>query len=188
MANSGRAMCIIATLLIAPQHTSAQAAPKSLDELIRSAEATGASAARVTDMPAMVPRLFANDAAGSKERKCSDSRTVARGPLRSGEWVIGGNLSVDTYLAGAPLKIWWAPLHHGPQMHLLVRGQLAGSIADTVRYESRDVSWPGNTAVPESEREHFFPSGISFPKAGTWVVTVSQGPDWGCFVIRQNDR
>jgi len=83
------------------------------------------------------------------------------------------------------MKVWWAPMHHTAQMRLLVRGRRAGS-GETTDFRSSDVSWPiprRGDVVPVSERAYFFPSGVVFSSAGTWVLVAIQGSDWGCFVL-----
>jgi hypothetical protein len=123
---------------------------------------------------------------GTAERKCVAGGGA--GPLRSGEFVIGGELSGPDPSARkravAP-KIWWSPLHHGPKMELLVRARRVDS-AGEYRYHGRTVVYgsggPGRT-VPLDQREYSFPSGVEFLHSGKWIVVATQGSDWGCFIL-----
>ena len=152
-------------------------------EIVRLVEQEGAGFPRYTLPPRRVtPPFVAPTTAGSADRRCSTP--VGKGPTRSGEFVIGGEVSGATTWSGRQRKIWWAPFHASAVMHLVVRGVRIGAPADTVRFESDQVAWsvpPRN--APESTRDYFFPSGISFPTDGRWVIAVSSGNDWACFIL-----
>ena len=122
--------------------------------------------------------------AGSRERRCVAA--VGIGPVQSGEWVIGGEIA--TVIAGRVAKIWWAPLHHGSDMPALqVIGRSLTPPADSFTFTSPDVSYPLGkdirTPVPTAERRYFFPSGFVAPRPGVWLLTVTSGPNWGCFIL-----
>ena len=118
------------------------------------------------------------------------------GPIRSGEFVIGGMLGGTSALrVGRAGKVWWAPLHQSRDMPpLVVRGRHLTAVrgpgltvpADTVRHVKSNVAWPvtsGAPPVPEAEREYFFPSGITVPQGGRWLLIATSGENWGCFII-----
>lgn len=110
------------------------------------------------------------------------------GPARSGEFTIGGNLSPgSSMLAGRPGKVWWAPLYAARRMPpLLVRGRSLTNLGDTVRFTSERVAWPavpGSPPIPEEKRKYFFPSGITIPQPGRWLLIATSGRNWGCFIL-----
>jgi hypothetical protein len=110
------------------------------------------------------------------------------GPARSGEFTIGGNLGGGAAMrAGRPGKVWWSPLYATRDMPpLLVRGRSLTNPQDTVRFTSANVAWPvtpGAPPIPEAERKYFFPSGITIPTPGRWLVIATSGPNWGCFIL-----
>jgi hypothetical protein len=145
-------------------------------------EATTFPRLEVTRTPS---RSFLTVQTGTSDRRCIEGNEI--GPVRSGEFVIGGQLSGSRAMEpGRPGKIWWAPLNHSIDMGpLLVRGRNINSPLDTVRYTTKTVAWPvtSDTPVPEADREYFYPSGITIPKSGRWLLVASSGGNWGCFII-----
>ena len=129
------------------------------------------------------------------------ARTCTRGPtgilasrpseIRSGDFAIGGQLGgAWPPNVGMPSKIWWAP-YHDPfdfPSRLLVRGARLGVRSDTFRYARSDYGWPASSfprPINTSERkaDSFFPSGITIPHAGEWLLVATAGDDWGCFIL-----
>jgi len=54
-----------------------------------------------------------------------------------------------------------------------------GSPADSVRFRVEGLAYsPG-----ASGRLYGYPSEVSFPSAGQWVIVATAGNDWGCFVL-----
>lgn len=156
-------------------------------EIVAAAEREVATFPLKAEPPRRMKKLFTSaDTHGTGARRCVAG--IGRGPVRSGEFVIGGELSGkdprDTRKGVAP-KIWWSPLHHGPKMELLVRGRHVGAggeyrfLGTTVAHSSQGP----NQQTPIEEREYFFPSGIEFLHSGKWVVVATQGSDWGCFIL-----
>ena len=108
------------------------------------------------------------------------------GPIRSGEFVIGGNLGgFSATRGGKPTKIWWAPQVNSKNMPpLVVRGWNVGVPTDTFRFTTDRVAVPGKqSSVPADQRDYFFPSGITLPHAGRWLVVATSGSNWGCFFL-----
>jgi hypothetical protein len=124
------------------------------------------------------------DHSGSAVRKCVAG--VGLGPVRSGEFVIGGEVTGTR--AGREAKIWWSPFHHALDMPpLVVEGRSLSAPPDSFRFESANVAFPGNPRdgpVPEAERRYFFPTGITIPRPGLWLLIATSGPNWGCFIHR----
>src|ERR1051325_11099445 len=163
-------------------------------QLIAAAEAEGSMfprrAAPVVLARAFVPTpsldVSSFENKGSENRKCVVGYEM--GPIRSGEFVIGGQLSGPrAMMHGRQGKVWWAPLHHAAEMPpLVVRGRNLENPSDTVRFTSSNIAWPvtpGGPRVQESDREYFFPSGITIPTAGRWLLVATSGADWGCFIL-----
>ena len=177
---------------LAPRSPQAGAPPQYLSgsteqEIVATAEREALAFPTDVRPPSRMKKPFiAADTEGTSERKCVAGGGL--GPLRSGEFIIGGELSGkdprDKGKRIAP-KIWWSPLHHGPKMELLVRARRLESSGE-YRYVGVTVAYgsggPGQQ-VPESEREYFFPSGIEFLHSGKWVIVATRGSDWGCFVL-----
>jgi hypothetical protein len=178
---------LLSTLVAAP--AVGQRAPiptgSSDAEIIARAEADGAAYPYVE---AANPHKgsFIRGMAGGTDRRCYEG--IDLGPVRSGEFVIGGQLSGARGMrAGLQGKVWWAPFNHSRDMPPLeVRGRSLSNPADSLRYTTATVAWPvspGSQLVAESAREYFFPSGITMPAAGRWVVIATSGNNWGCFIL-----
>lgn len=167
--------------------TFAQLSGTSESEIIAAAEREGAAFPVATDLPRRTKAVFtSSETPGTADRRCVTGS--GRGPLRSGQFVIGGELSgkdpQDPRKGVAP-KIWWSPLHHESKMELLVRARRVETSGEywfrgvTVAYGSAGP----NQEIPVEQREYFFPSGIEFLHSGKWVVIATQGSDWGCFIL-----
>jgi hypothetical protein len=154
-------------------------------EIIANAEAEAASLPR-RPSPAAPGRNFSASQNGTAERRCVEGSEM--GPIRSGEFVIGGMLGGTSALhAGRAGKVWWAPLHHARDMPpLVVRAHRLSMPGDTVRFVMSNVAspvTPGAPPVPEAERQYFFPSGINVPQSGRWLLVATSGQNWGCFIL-----
>ncbi len=159
---------------------------KTEADIVAAAEREALTFSADSRAPARLKKAFTLPGpSGTAERRCVEGSGL--GPVRSGEFVIGGTLSGPDPSArgrGVAPKIWWSPLHHSATMDLVVRARRGGS-SEEYRFHGTTVAWgssPGQT-VPESEREYFFPSGIEFLHSGRWVVVATQGSDWGCFIL-----
>jgi hypothetical protein len=189
-------LAIAAALLALGQRVPAQSAPR-LEQVasIELAEREGASWPR-RPVPALVSPAFFIDHSqktsftstlpklvppnrnhGRSERKCVEGFDL--GPIRSGEFVIGGELGGRMLSSPRGLqKIYWIPLHPSEVDTLVVRGTLLDSPRDTTRFVSADRAH----AIPS--REMFYPSLVSLPKNGRWLMVATSGPDWGCFILK----
>lgn len=154
------------------------------DSLITAAEAAGAMHPRAERQKSVSAEWKENAWWGSEERKCVEVRGM--GPVRSGEFIIGGELGGrPAILPRVPAKIWWAPLHNGERMDsLIIVGERLSSpmqmrlALGTVAF----VMSPGQS-IPPTDREYFFPSGTVIPDWGRWLLVASSGPNWGCFIV-----
>ena len=148
--------------------------------LVAQAESEGSKHGRL-DPPGTLAANFLKEVAGTSDRKCVEGHEV--GPVRSGEFVIGGQLGGRKgAVAGTPAKIWWAPLHSSAAMPtLIVRMRNLAAPADTVAFASNRIGFVKSSE--SGEYEYFFPSVITFPRAGRWLLIAASGPDWGCFIL-----
>ncbi|MGE3343823.1 MAG: hypothetical protein AB7L71_10340 [Vicinamibacterales bacterium] len=188
---------VASTLLVIPSPVLDQSnsqsqylAGNTVEQIVASAELHGRGFPVDPSMPMRMPAIFASAAAaGTSERRCV--KAAGQGPVRSGEFVISGELSGFLYPdpRRRGVKIPWSPLHHSSNMELLVRARRVGAAGEyryigvTVAHGSREPGQP----VPLEEREYFFPSAIEFLHSGTWVVVATQASDWGCFVLTLPD-
>jgi len=176
--------CCAASLLRAQRvrQTSAETLP--IRHTVEEAEREGADYPRGAT-PAHRQTLFAGSPVGTAERKCVPGPTpeLAVSEIRSGDFVIGGQIGGwRTATAGRQSKIWWVP-YHNPFEHatkLLVRGARLGAASDTVRFTQPDWAWPSGGLKTDS----FFPSGVTLPTTGMWLLIATAGDDWGCFILR----
>lgn len=182
-------LACVGTLLLWTHSLMAQGTPipsgTSEAEIIAAAERQGQDFPQYESPKEPSPR-FAAVQSGSSERRCVEGTGV--GPIRSGEFVIGGQLGGSRMMtAGRQGKVWWAPLNHSRDMPpLVVRGRNLASPGDTVHYTTPNVAHPvtpGAPAIPEARRDYFFPSGIILPTRGRWLVIATSGRNWGCFII-----
>ena len=156
---------------------------QSSDELIHFAE-LAASKHPSEHAPDSLRSSFGRDVAGSPQRKCVGA--AGTGPIRSGEFVIGGELGGrQPLLSRSRAKIWWAPLHRSLTMDsLVVHGTRLTEPGSTFRYSSGDVAYPSHQrSLPEPERDYFFPTGFTIPSSGRWLIVVTSGSNWGCFIM-----
>lgn len=113
---------------------------------------------------------------GPAPRSCVGA--FSRGPLRSGEFEIGGQIGGDAVLTGATTaKVWWVPQHPSRGEPLILRAARLDAPADTFRIAIE--SWA--SAGPDGH--WFYSSGTPLPRAGRWLFVATAGPDWGCFVL-----
>ncbi len=180
------ALVALATAPVAAQTVSLRANDGAhLAALIVEAERLGAEYPRFD--PA-APAVEGAPVLRTKERPATP-RTCVRaslpGPVRSGEFEIGGGL-LPRWQPEGP-KIWWSPTHHGRDLPLLVL--TATNTSDPNQVVTTD---PWGLAygtpmpvvpVPEEERNYFFPTWVPFPGPGQWLVVGTAGPNWGCVVL-----
>jgi hypothetical protein len=135
--------------------------------------------------PASVAPDFARPFAGTASRKCvtpSATGNDTGGQLRSGEFIVRGRFAGPYGLrAERGGKFYWVPLHNPMDYPnaLLIRAERIGHPDDAFRQAVADWAYPGRGHLHEGG----FPSIVTFPSAGTWVVVTTAGDDWGCFVI-----
>ncbi len=152
---------------------------------IREAEAEGAAraheSAEVPSQSYFVDSRFA----GTAQRRCvSDAAypVFPNGSLRSGDFIVrgawGGPLG---FQAGKEKKVLWVPLHGSPSREspLVLRAARIGNPGDSVRSHVDGLVHGGGRPEPL----YGYPSEVSFPTAGQWLVVATAGNDWGCFVF-----
>ena len=175
-----RSGLFVTTLVVGSAHASvAQKIPAT----VAAAEVEGASYTRGTTPPT-VSWAFRDPSGGTAERKCVavvPDYSTPGGSLRSGEFIMrSGLVSQLRPLAGRQYKVLWLPLHSARDIRqtMLLRGTRIGHPADSIR-----IRVAGATAAGRPRSESGFPSIISFPAAGQWIVVATAGTDWGCFLI-----
>ena len=181
----------VALVALAVQVGRAQSIPLTVAE----AEAEGASLPHAAP-PTVLQSLFGGAFGGTSERACTPSQpdeSIPGGSLRSGDIILRSRLTGQWGLhAGRGHKILWAPLHgpsdtsttvsfaewrkraihHAP---LLIRAVRVGHPADSLRQIL--------TGLTGGPRQFGFPSEVTFPTAGQWLVIASTDTDWGCFLL-----
>ena len=174
----------IAAALLAST-TSASAAQR-IATTVDAAEAEGAKFARSV-APTVVANVFAGAFEGTAERKCVAAQAVDSIPhfLRSGEFIVQGMFRGEWGpRANGDAKFLWTPLHN-PYRYpsasgLLIRGARIGHASDKLRQSVARAVYPG-TRLKYSEAA--FATLVRFPTAGQWLVVVTAGKDWGCFLL-----
>ena len=168
---------------------------QSIPLTVAAAEAEGAAFPHGAP-PTVVQYMFGGPFAGTSERRCTMSPpddSIVGGSLRSGDIIIRSRLTGYWGLhAGRAHKILWMPLHgpadtssrisfaewrkkavlHAP---LLIRAVRVGHPADSMRQT--------RTGLTGGPRQFGFPSTVTFPTAGQWLVVARTDDDWGCFLL-----
>jgi hypothetical protein len=115
--------------------------------------------------------------------------------IRTGDFVVPR--SAPTLRAGQPYRGIWQPLHDPTftASGLLVRGARIDSNAgagDTLRFVLLQYVWsagrsprPGVPPVmpPGQRPEPYFLDSFTLPSAGTWLLVMTAGEDWGCAIM-----
>lgn len=166
---------IVATVLAALfSATAAAQTPPPIPSTVEAAEAEGAQHPRPTAINANPD--FAQ-AVGPSDRKCVDVNASNSVAVRSGDFIAG---PFDRrVLMGPPgpnqkRKVWW--LSHpepglGSTLQVRAVKLSAPSVTDRFTFDVVGRNAP------------FFPSQIRFRVPGDWLVIVTSGESWGCFLM-----
>lgn len=177
----GTGVVAVLALVVTSHHAVAQ---KGIPSSTAAAEVEGAAFPKHAAPPSVAPD-FARPFTGTAERKCvtpSAEGNDAGGQLRSGEFIVRGRFAGRFGpRAQTGSKIFWLPLHDPLDYPnaLLIRAGRIGHPEDGFRQAIADWGYPGRG----HEHEGGFPSVVTFPSAGTWVVIATSGNDWGCFIM-----
>jgi len=115
------------------------------------------------------------EAFGSTERKCADAEGHVA--VRSGDFVAG---AFDRYwhmgLSGR--KVWWTPRQTTETWPAL---QLRAA-----KLDAPDVTanWSFGSVVSNSNG-YFYNTLFTLPQTGRWLVVVTSGNNWGCFILTE---
>jgi hypothetical protein len=171
-------LALVALLAVASA-ARAQTIPRTLSE----AEAEGAQFARDAAGAAQAG-WAARPFRGTRERRCAGPSTaddsLQRGslPLRSGDLLIRAWFAVPLgFRVNERHKILWLPLHArtNDPTPLLIRAVRLGHPSDSLRLTVAKLA--------RSRTEFGYPSTVSFPSLGEWLVVATAGADWGCFLF-----
>lgn len=123
-----------------------------------------------------VPARGYGTAFGPTDRKCVDAETHAA--ARSGQFVAG--TFEDHIIMGnsGRRKVWWAPLQTEIMPPMLLRAAKTSA-------PDKTVAWTFPSVV-HNINGYFFNTEFMFPEAGKWLVVVTSGDNWGCFLLDQN--
>ena len=164
---------------------------QNIPATVREAEAQGADFAH--DAPQVAQQSYFSDSpfGGTADRRCVVAASYVaytsapNGSLRSGDFIVRGGFldaSWGGFQAVKEHKVLWLPLH-GSASHkppLVVRAARVGNAADSVRLRIEGLTHGTSRG---SEPLYGYPSLVSFPSAGQWVIVATAGNDWGCFVL-----
>ena len=164
---------------------------QNIPTTIREAEAQGADFAHDAPQVAQQPYFSDFPFGGTAERRCVvaaayDAYTSApNGSLRSGDFIVRGEFfraSWGGFHAVKEYKVIWVPLHGSAlrKPPLVVRAARVGNPADSVRFRVEGLAHDG---LDRPKPLYGYPSTVSFPSAGQWVIVATAGNDWGCFVL-----
>jgi hypothetical protein len=140
--------------------------------LVAATEAAGASFPRVLAGAKAQP--LPDSAVGTSERKCVEANGTKQ--VRSGEFVAG---PFALYGQNWPRfgKVWWAPLYPNVQNDRLPPARITATRlnyrAQTYTKDLETTAWGGGW---------FYPSGFLLPWYGRWMIVVTAGENWGCFL------
>jgi hypothetical protein len=117
-------------------------------------------------------------AVGPIDRRCVEAEGLAT--ARSGEWVAG---PFDRYygIMGGGRKVWFAPRTGTVHPPMQLRASKIGAPDVTFAWAS-----PAGTTVNDGDA-FLFPAALRFPQAGRWLVVVTSGQNWGCFLLDEID-
>jgi hypothetical protein len=140
---------------------------------VEAAEAEGAKFPKAES--ALEPGMY-GEAFGAKERKCVDAETHVA--ARSGEFVAGA-FDRHWHMGNSGRKVWWAPMQTATMPPMLLRASKIGAPEATVTW-----TFP---SVVSNENGYFFNTTFWFPAVGKWLVVVTSGNNWGCFLLDEID-
>ncbi len=169
---------IAALLLIGARIMTAQSIPTT----IAAAEAEGAAFPH-SAAPRNVSSAYQTPVGGTTDRRCvSAAEYRPAGGLRSGDFIIRGGLGMRATRGD---QILWLPWHNPFEYRdtLVVRAGRLGSPADTVRITRSGWAWQ----MGHPRTDSGFPSTVTLPSAGTWLLIATAGMDWGCFEVTVSD-
>ena len=151
---------------------------------VTQAEAEALSFPRADPTSLVQAKLADSAFAGTPDRRCVAASSVqdvrATGSVRSGEILVRGLPGEATLAAGNEHKILWLPLHGSRELRgpLVLRAVRIDQPTDSLRLTIAHAVYGGG-----ARGVYGYPSLVSFPAAGRWLVVATADSDWGCFVL-----
>jgi hypothetical protein len=141
---------------------------------VSAAEAEGSKYPK-PDVSARMALLY-GEAFGPTDRRCVDAEKHAT--ARSGDFVAGPfdeHVMLADVGGHAERKVWWAPRQTTTMPPMQLRAAKIGAPDITMSWSFPSVVW--------NESDYFFNTTIRFPEVGKWLVVVTSGSNWGCFLL-----
>jgi hypothetical protein len=179
------AILIAGCLLVGTAGTTFGQEPQPLEGVsppprtVEAAEAEGAKHPKATG----TEQTMYADAFGPTDRRCVDADGAATNrTARSGEFV-AGPFNPPVFM-GSPQqykrKVWWAPRQGTATPPMQFRAVKVDSPALTAQWSFPSVVW--------NENGQFYNTLFRLPEVGRWLVVVTAGNNWGCFIVDEVDR
>lgn len=120
---------------------------------------------------------------GNPDHSCVDlgqfspEQSARPNEARSGEFIAGPfAFYMDEWPRDRKFsKMWWMPLHTDDMPGITVRAILLDDPSRTVVVRQPLVAY--------NEGGRFYPSEVALRDAGRWLLIVTSGHDWGCFIM-----
>lgn len=168
----------ISSLVLAASLSVVIARAQTPPTAVEAAEAEGARYGK-PDASAQPAALY-GEAFGPTDRRCVDAESHVT--ARSGEFVAGPfetHIMFPSPNGRAQRKVWWAPRQTATMPPMQLR-------AEKIAAPRVTVSWTFSSVV-RNENGYFFNTTFRFPETGKWLVVVTSGSNWGCFLLDEID-
>jgi hypothetical protein len=141
----------------------------------------GAQQASTRDTVAVVESEGASfahaDGVDPKTRHCADTAASGERDVRSGDFTVGVFPLRRRFAATDSVKLYWIPAHTQElaKQRVAFRAIRLDGPSTAVGFEHGDWAFSAGGSP-------FLPSTISFPSNGRWLLVMTSGVNWGCFI------